>query len=128
MAESLGPIAIDCDAPPYSIVQACHRIGIHSAEDVRWSRIARAAGDLPWWQKWFSPRAWTRILGMNQRGVDVCVCGAPLPLRERYTFLFITGEKRTYLLGQCPHCSTIFWEDGESDVAREEGLRNSSSR
>ena len=102
MAESLGPLAIDCDAPPYPIVQACRMIGIHSPEDVRWCRMACAAGELSWWRKLFSPHAWTRLLGMNHRGIDVCVCGLPLPLLEKYTFLIVTGDKLTYLLGQCP--------------------------
>jgi len=36
----LGPILIDCDAPPYAIVQACERRGLRSPLDVRWCRGA----------------------------------------------------------------------------------------
>ena len=40
MANPLGPIEIDCDAPPYAIVRACQRIGIRTPEDVRWARLS----------------------------------------------------------------------------------------
>jgi hypothetical protein len=129
MAESLGPIEIDCDAPPYSIVQACRMIGLRSPEDVRWCRMTLRADELPWWRRVFSPQSWMHLLGMRRRGIDVCVCGAKLPMLERYTFLIVTGDKLSYLLGQCEHCSSIYWEDGASETARvyEESLRHDSS-
>ena len=34
MSSRLGPLQIECDAPPYMIVSACRKIGFESPEDV----------------------------------------------------------------------------------------------
>ncbi len=40
-----------------------------------------------------------------------CTCGEKLPELERVTFTFTTGREECYLLGQCAHCGTVFWEE-----------------
>jgi hypothetical protein len=37
--ETLG---IECDAPPYGIVRACHKLGFLTPEDVRWCSAGKA--------------------------------------------------------------------------------------
>ena len=117
MLPLLGPIAIDCDAPPYPIVQACRIISIRSPEDVRWCRRVPLPEELPWWRRLLHPGQWSRMLGLMRRGVDVCVCGEKLPTLEKYTFLIVTGDRVSYQIGQCERCSTVFWEEGEKYLA-----------
>jgi hypothetical protein len=50
------------------------------------------------------------LLGMNKSG-SACDCGHPLPVLEKCTFTFITGREVSYLIGQCPRCHAVFWED-----------------
>src|SRR5690349_11397206 len=106
MSNPLGPIDIHCDAPPYPVVRAGHRIGLRSPEDVRWWRMShfleetagRAAG-LP---------AWKALLGLGGGAKSGCTCGQELPRMERYTFTFLTGRQSSYLIGQCVRCRTVF--------------------
>jgi hypothetical protein len=90
MSGELGPIDIQCDAPPYPVVRACERLGLRTPQDVRWSRVNRFA-----------------LLG----GQLTCSCDQPLPPLESYTFTFVTGKQATYYLAQCPHCNAIFWDN-----------------
>jgi len=112
MSSRLGPIDITCDAPPYSVVQACAWLEFQTPLDVRWCRMSHflatqdertgAAGLHPW--KWFS-------IG-NQPKDNTCTCGEPLAALEWYTFAFTSGTVAHYHLGQCRRCRTIFWEEG----------------
>lgn len=86
-----GPLEIVCDAPPYSIVAACARVGVKRPLDVRWVNAGRG----------------TRDAG---RGAE-CHCGRRIPVLERVIFTFITGAEAAYWIGQCPGCLTIFWDD-----------------
>jgi hypothetical protein len=95
------------EAPPYSVVQACQGLGFQTPLDVRWYRLSRFPGVrdglrglLPW----------KLFFGKNQPR-PTCSCGQPLPVLEKYAFTFRTHKVKNYLLGQCPRCRTVFWEE-----------------
>jgi hypothetical protein len=100
MAKHLGPLEIDCDAPPYCVVRATRQVGIVDPEDVRWARIGRHVLD------WIAqPRR-----GLAARRVT-CVCGRPLPALEPVTFTFETGASLSILVGQCSCCRAVYWDE-----------------
>lgn len=105
------PPEIECDAPPYSVVRACHMIGLQSPEDVRWCRLSRYRKRPPSRLDIFNPKSWKVLLGMGEGEKSNCTCGRALPALEMYTFTFISGRAKHYLLGQCPRCRSIFWEE-----------------
>jgi hypothetical protein len=108
MAKQLGPIDVECDAPPYSIVQACHMIGLESPEDVRWCRLSHHRGGNRHDVLGFQP--WKIFAGQVPVDERKCVCGQLLPRLEEYTFTFITGDEACYQIGQCRKCRSIYWE------------------
>jgi len=100
MSSELGPIDILCDAPPYSVVRACGRLGFVNPQDVRWCRVNRLAG-----------QASTGFLAwISGTGKVTCTCGRQMPRLESYTFTFVTGRQAYYYLGQCERCRSIFWD------------------
>jgi hypothetical protein len=101
MPEQLGPLEIDCDAPPYTIVQASAQVGIMAPEDVRWCQMSHFRNRTSGWRK---------VFGLGPKAVDACDCGQPLPELARFVFTFNTGETVGYALGQCPHCHRVFWD------------------
>jgi hypothetical protein len=112
VANQLGPIDIECDAPPYPIVRACHKIGIQTPEDVRWNRISHFLGTQDRMREWLYAQPWLSLLGFGQSPANTCLCGQRLPQLERYTFLLNSGHQKDYFLGQCVCCRTVFWEEG----------------
>jgi hypothetical protein len=85
MAGRLGPIQIDCDAPPYAVVQACERLGFESPSDVRWCRMSHllngrvqpgGALALPFWK---------RLFRRHRPEERACACGRPLPALAKYS-------------------------------------------
>ena len=111
MSNQLGPIEIECDAPPYTVVRACRRIGgMQSPEDVRWCRVGRFTHRPTGWRA-LMRQFWNLLLGRGFPGEKTCFCGGDLPRLEDCTFTFITGRKTNYRLGQCTRCQTIFWEE-----------------
>jgi len=40
-----------------------------------------------------------------------CGCGQALPLLERCTFTFASERSIDYLIGQCPTCKAIYWQE-----------------
>ncbi len=114
MAERLGPLEIDCDAPPYPIVRASRQVGLGSPEDVRWCRISHyPLGKDGWGDFWRHLALGTPRAG-GPTGGALCLCGQSLPVLERITFLLASGKGVTYLMGQCPRCHMIFWEETEN--------------
>jgi hypothetical protein len=111
MSSQLGPIDVVCDAPPYHIVQACYRIGIEGAEDVRWCRVGSVTGGGGGWRQLIAFPPWNAFTRPQQTGEHNCSCGHNLPRLEAYTFTLITGKEISYLLGQCPRCHTVYWDD-----------------
>jgi hypothetical protein len=103
----MGPIDINCDAPPFSVVKACEKLGFQSSLDVRWCRVShfiKSQGELG-----FHPLLW--LFGAHNTMETICKCGQPLPQMERYTFTFASKKEAHYLLGQCCRCRTMFWEE-----------------
>jgi hypothetical protein len=109
MPQSLGPIEVYCDAPPYPIIQACNRIGLHRPEDVRWCRMSHLLDGQDDQGEAVGSHGWRMLLG--NKPSSSCDCGHPLPVLEKCTFTFITGREVSYLIGQCPRCHAVFWED-----------------
>jgi hypothetical protein len=111
MASEFEPTDIHCDAPPYSVVRACQKLGFRAPLDVRWHRMSHflheranslAAASLPW----------KILFGPGEEAIQACTCGHPLPVLEKYAFTFISERQAEYLLGQCSRCRTIFWDEG----------------
>jgi hypothetical protein len=112
MFSRLGPVEIECDCPPYAVVQASQRIGLRTPEDVRWCRLGHFLREPPTWRELFSLEGIKGVLGMrDRRKAKTCVCGQPLPCLARYAFTYNTGVEESYLLGQCGRCRTVFWEE-----------------
>lgn len=111
MSKQLGPIEIECDSPPYSIVRACHRLGFKEPEDVRWCRLSQLAQQrrASWRQLLWQP--WIVFLGLKKLAEN-CFCGDKPPRLEKCTFTLRSGMAKSYRIGQCTRCRTIFWEEG----------------
>jgi hypothetical protein len=112
MSSRLGPIDIDCDAPPYRIVEACERLGFVSPLDVRWYRISRfpsAQDRRP--RRAFGFHLWNSFFRVRPSEEKTCTCGQPLPRIENYTFTFSSRRHAQYLVGQCRRCWTIYWDE-----------------
>lgn len=109
--KELGPLKINCDAPPYWIVQTSSEIGMRTPEDVRWCRLSnlikeRARNNSPGFVlSFFWPSS-------SAAGRLSCVCRGTLPILEECIFTYPGEGEWTVLLGQCPHCRTIIWESG----------------
>ncbi len=109
MSSHLGPLQVECDAPPYAIVRACRKLGMSQPEDVRWCRKGRHSRRHHGWIQLLTNPIWGRLLG-GETEAPVCLCGKQLPLLESYCFTFQTGEQVEYEMGQCPRCGTIYWD------------------
>jgi hypothetical protein len=111
MKNQLGPLEISCDAPPYSIVQACSQVGIQSPEDVRWCRLRNHLQALAGWPEFLKSFPWKMFIRSGSSTENLCSCGHALPRLEGYKFMLITGKEVSYLIGQCSRCRTVYWED-----------------
>jgi hypothetical protein len=103
----MGPIDINCDAPPFSVVKACEKLGFRSPLDVRWCRMSHFVKDQR--ERGFHLLLW--LLGNSQPSKANCICGQILPLMEPHTFTFASEKEAHFLLGQCCRCRTMFWEE-----------------
>jgi hypothetical protein len=106
---NLGPIDIECDAPLYSVVEACGTLGFQSPLDVRWCRTSNFLGRQLVPDGGFHPLRW--LFGSSRSSKTTCTCGQPRPELGPCTFKFESGKEGHYLLGQCPRCRTMFWEE-----------------
>lgn len=100
MSQQLWPIEIDCDAPPYTVVQASRQAGFRTPEDVRWLRLKRHALDRP------APDG-TRPHCLT------CRCGVALPKISTVAFAFASGAALTLRMVQCARCRTVYWDEAE---------------
>ena len=120
MFKILGPIDIECDAPDYSFVKTCEKLGFQSPLDVRWCRTSHFVGS--------QPSAGSRLLrwlfGGSQSPRTTCTCGQPLPKMKNYACTFESGKEGRFLLGQCCRCRTMFWE--EISVSSENEIESGS--
>jgi hypothetical protein len=105
-----GPLEVECDSPPYSIVRACTRIGLRTPEDVRWCRLSGLQEPTANWRQLIR-HPWMLFGGAKNGQSKSCVCGHTLPRLDEYTFTMISGNERSYQLGQCGRCCTVFWEE-----------------
>jgi len=104
----LGPIDIECDAPPYTVVEACGKLGFRSPLDVRWCRLSQLLGRQREPAGGFHPLRW--LFGGSQPPKTICTCGQPLPIMQHCACTFASGRADEYLFGQCRRCRTMFWE------------------
>src|SRR5207244_12610388 len=108
MPNRLGPLEVNCDAPPYNIVRACQMIGLRSPEDVRWSRLSQFAGASAAGRESITQGpSWRSLLGMSPAECVRCKCGQKLPLLEQYTFTLISGRQTSYITGHCTRCLAL---------------------
>ena len=110
MAKRLGPIDIVCDAPSYNVVRACMGLGFRNPEDVRWCRVSQFLLDRSARRGGFQLLSWMVFPGPGHLD-GTCSCGEGLPRLEKCVFLLRSGKELTYLLGQCPRCATMFWDN-----------------
>jgi hypothetical protein len=105
-------LELECDAPPYYIVQACCHIGMERPEDVRWLETSHVLAR----QGWHSPRRaskrWNDLMEGDAGDGLMCSCGAQFPELSRYKFTFNDGGTAFYSFGQCPRCQTVYWHRG----------------
>jgi hypothetical protein len=111
MCNRLGPDEVQCDAPPYAVVQTCAHLGFHRPLDVRWRPVRDLSAGRSAWKQVFGWRLWKALLGRDRGRRTVCTCGQELPPLARYEFTLRWGTEVEYLLGQCPRCATMFWEE-----------------
>jgi hypothetical protein len=111
MAGRLGLFEISCDAPPYEIVQGCQGAGFRSPLDVRWVRMNRFLNDRAACRQsvWHQP--WKTLLGLGPPRTPGCSCGHELPVLKKFVFTIHGETAGELLLGQCPQCLTVFWEE-----------------
>lgn len=110
MSNRLGPLEVECDAPPYPIVRACRKLGMREPEDVRWCRKGHRARRTHGWIHFLTNPIWGRLLSREESAEPACTCGRRLPSLECFCFTYQTGEQIEYEMGQCPYCRTIYWE------------------
>jgi hypothetical protein len=109
MADTLHPLDIRCDAPPFPVVGACQKVGFRSPLDARWYRLSHflaARSSRP------STPAGAQVFDTKLAQETTCTCGEPLPKQEKYAITFVLEKVADYLLGQCRRCGTMFWEEG----------------
>jgi hypothetical protein len=111
MASRLGLFEIHCDAPPYEIVQACEGTAFRSPLDVRWVRRDHFLNAQAAWGRWVWHRPWKILLGWGGPRTPGCSCGNALPALTKVAFTFLGEAAGDLLLGQCPRCLTVFWEE-----------------
>ncbi len=109
MSEQLGPMDVNCDAPPYHVVEACEGLGFHAPLDVRWCHLSHFLAEK---KGQFGIHLWEWFFGKDQPEEGTCICGRPLPHLDAYTFTFISERRAVYFLGQCHQCQTIYWDEG----------------
>jgi hypothetical protein len=107
MAVQVGPLEVRCDAPPYRVVRACERLGIHRPLDVPWHR---RSGSGKGCAGLYGLRDWVRLFCLLPPLGAACPCGRCLPRPRRYTFGFAARET-SYLLAQCPACRAVTWAE-----------------
>lgn len=102
---------IECDAPPYAIVRACHKVGFLAPEDVRWCSKSKALKPPPKQRSGLLAQAFKAIFRWTAPRRAGCICRCQLPKLDKYTFTFACGTEKHLLLGQCRRCLTIFWNE-----------------
>jgi predicted RNA-binding Zn-ribbon protein involved in translation (DUF1610 family) len=102
---------ICCDAPPYGVVRACEKCGYCSPLDVRWCRLSHFVSGEGQRRDDIGLRLWHWLFGKRKPRVKTCTCGQRLPVLKKVGFTFLCRKAGDYLLGQCPRCRTMFWDE-----------------
>lgn len=110
MFSQFGQLEICCDAPPYAVVRACKRCGFHSPLDVRWCRMSHLLHEEGQRRSNLGVRFWMWLIGASRLKEHTCTCGQTLPDLKRYRFTILSKKVGDYLLGQCRHCRTVYWD------------------
>jgi hypothetical protein len=111
MSSRLGPLEVECDAPPYTVVRACRELGMQSPEDVCWRRISHFNRRWMTLTNLFGPGSWAALLAGREGRDAGCSCGQTLPALETCSFVFRSGRSQSYQIGQCARCRTVYWEE-----------------
>ena len=109
MADTLPPLDIRCDAPPFPVVGACQKVGFRSLLDVGWYRLSHflaTRSSRP------STLPGAQVFDTKPAQETTCTCGEPLPKLEKYAVTMVLEKVADYRLGRCRRCGTIFWEEG----------------
>jgi hypothetical protein len=103
--QKLGPLEVQCDAPPYNIVKGTRLIGVETPEDVRWLRKSAVLTE-----RFLDRRR--PLLAFSERDLErmPCSCGQPIPMLQAYTFQLMSGEEVEYSIAQCKRCHTVYWD------------------
>src|SRR5437899_12885084 len=92
MFDKSPSIEIRCDAPPYSIVQACRIVGMRTPEDVRWCRLSQFRETYAQQLELFKPHTWKAMWSMPELDGSRCSCGQQMPRLEKITFTYLSGK------------------------------------
>jgi len=110
-----GALEIECDAPAYSIVQSCWKLGLQAPEDVRWCPVEEVPSKPRQRSAWLSFGYLKSLFARTEQlRSPTCVCGAARPKLQGCWFTFFPGKETQLLLGQCHRCKTIFWKEVSS--------------
>lgn len=104
-------LEIDCDSPPYAIVQACRELGFHAPEDVRWCQT-RHAYLTPSKRREGQLARLVKFLFRSPKPQRTgCACHRQLPHLVKCTFTWTSVREQAILLGQCRRCRTMYWQE-----------------
>jgi hypothetical protein len=92
-------------------VQACQRLGYRAPLDVRWARLKRVAPGPNERPSLFSLRAWKQLFGLALPWSSACRCGGLVAGLRKFRFVLGPRKKLTCVIGQCPRCGTIHWDE-----------------
>jgi hypothetical protein len=107
----LGHLDVACDAPPYAVVEGCQLIGLSRPEDVRWCRVDHIGTEQGHWGRRFLDRIGKPFKNHGPVREMTCRCGESFVALMKYMFLFDTGHKECYRIGQCDRCGSIYWDN-----------------
>jgi hypothetical protein len=103
-------VEVFCDAPNDDVIHACEDLGFHSPWDVRWMHRCEMR-NRPEKGGLFGLFRWLVSFWLAQPPDPACTCGQRLPRKSWYRIAQLRrGQLKTYKLGQCPRCFTIFWQ------------------
>jgi len=74
------------DGPPLNITAGAHLAGVVDPEDNPWHRLTELA-----------------------KHCVICVCGAPLPRMQQWTFTLKDNSQVDYTISQCARCGKVYW-------------------
>jgi hypothetical protein len=86
-------------------------VGFRSPLDVRWRRMSRFRREQADPKGATSDFPWMAVLGLVGLREPPCACGEELPALRRFEFRHHGQTVGAFLLGQCPCCDTMFWEE-----------------